>query len=545
VAVEEGKVADLLPHAAEPATAASFVAGKLASVRAVLRISWGVPGRAPAVVKTFEVARAADAEGEVVRFAWAQKELAELLAQPKKNAERMVDLGKAHGIVTPGTSLLVLERLEQYLEHRVRPPASWPELRAEWDRRIEEQRVAAAQTETQRLDEVAAMWKEEVEWYERRFDYPPDFRLGREAPAKNQTADGRAAAEAAPSARPEPVADAMAEERDVGDAKKEEKPKGGKDDSAPEPGVALTPWDPKTPWTEALKQAAPGEREAVYLAQRKLHGSAPSFFLDCSDFFIRQKDEAMGLRVLSNIAELRLDDPALLRVLAHRLAQLGQLGTAVTIFSEVLVLRPEEPQSHRDLALVLGRRAELQKSITAARADWQAALDHLAAIVRRRWDRFEAIEIIALHELNRIWTHAQAAGLTVPPLDQRFIHPMELDLRIVMTWDADATDMDLHVLEPSDEEAYYGHNLTTIGGKVSRDFTRGYGPEIYGLKRAMRGTYKVKTKFFGSSAAQLIGAVTLQVDVFTNWGRSNEKRRSMTLRLTENKEEFVVGEIEF
>jgi Ca-activated chloride channel family protein len=96
------------------------------------------------------------------------------------------------------------------------------------------------------------------------------------------------------------------------------------------------------------------------------------------------------------------------------------------------------------------------------------------------------------------------------------------------------TDMDLHVLEPSGEEAYYGHNLTTIGGKVSRDFTQGYGPEVYappqGHARHLQGEDEVLRLV---SAAQLIGAVTLQVDVFTNWGRPNEKRRSMTLRLTE------------
>ena len=44
-----------------------------------------------------------------------------------------------------------------------------------------------------------------------------------------------------------------------------------------------------------------------------------------------------------------------------------------------------------------------------------------------------------------------------------------------MTWDADLTDMDLHVIEPSGEEAYYSHNRTRIGGMVSRDFTAGYG----------------------------------------------------------------------
>lgn len=120
-----------------------------------------------------------------------------------------------------------------------------------------------------------------------------------------------------------------------------------------------------------------------------------------------------------------------------------------------------------------------------------------------------------------------------------------LDIRIVMTWDADMTDMDLHVVEPSGEVAFYSHNRTTIGGMVTRDFTQGYGPEVYLLRKAMHGTYQIKAKFYGSSAAELVGAVTLQVDVYTNYGRPNERRQSMTFRLTEAKEMFTVGEIEF
>jgi len=546
--VEDGKVEALLPAGAEPAPTASLVAGVLTSERAVVRLSWGVPGQAASVVKRFEITRpTAGNKTEVLRFAWAHKRLADLMSQPTKNADLIVDLGKAQGIVTPGTSLLVLETLAQYLEHRVRPPATWPEMRADWDREIENQHVAAQRTEAQRLDEVQAMWKGEIAWYERRFDYPENFRFRSESDKKSAESRRAPSSPASEDRGSDGIIEGLKSEPAPppapSPAKLDAKPEAGKD-NAPEPGVSLTPWDPTTPWTTALKAAAPDERVRVYLAQRATHGTAPSFYLDCADFFLKVKDEPMALQVLSNIAELKLDDPPLLRVLAHRLAQLGQLATAATIFEEVLRLRPEEPQSHRDLALVLGLRAAKQKSTVAAKADWQGALDHLAAVVKRRWDRFEAIEIIALHELNRIWTLAQPAGATLP-LDARFVYPMELDARIVMTWDADATDMDLHVIEPSNEEADYSHNLTTIGGKVSRDFTQGYGPEIYGLRRAMHGTYKVKTKFYGSSAANLIGAVTLQVDVFTNWGRPNEKRQSMTLRLTDSKEEFVVGEIEF
>lgn len=37
------------------------------------------------------------------------------------------------------------------------------------------------------------------------------------------------------------------------------------------------------------------------------------------------------------------------------------------------------------------------------------------------------------------------------------------------------TDIDLHVIEPSKEECYYGNRLTQKGGSLSRDFTQGYG----------------------------------------------------------------------
>lgn len=558
-AVESGEVRDLTPSGLEPAVGATLVAGELVSDKAVIRLAWGLPGQAASVVKRYEVSRS-DLRGEVVRVAYANKRLGELVADPVKNADALTALGRRHGLVTPGTSLLVLETLDQYLEHGVRPPAMLSDMRKAWDERIEERRVADSRSEAERLDQVHAQWREEVSWYERRFDYPPGFRYGGGVKAKGEafgrSGDGMGGGGSASGAvaRPAPAAEALADEErprpspepeeDAREAKKADA-KDGKAEE-PEPGVALTPWDPQTPWTKALKAAPAAKRYQVYLEQRDLHGTAPSFYLDCADVFLGFKDEGLALRILSNVAELKLDDPALLRVLGHRLAQLDKLTTAASVFTHVLALRPEEPQSHRDLALVLARRARVQKAVHLARADWRAALDHLAMVVKGKWDRFDGIQVIALHELNRIWVAAKDSGLSGGfPLPERFEYAMPMDTRIVMTWDADMTDMDLHVLEPSQEEAFYSHNLTTIGGKVSRDFTQGYGPEVYTLKKAMKGTYKVKTKFFGSSAAQLIGAVTLQVDVFTNWGRPNEQRRSMTLRLTESKEDFVVGEIEF
>lgn len=191
----------------------------------------------------------------------------------------------------------------------------------------------------------------------------------------------------------------------------------------------------------------------------------------------------MSLQVLSNIAELELEDAALLRVLGHRLVQIGELDLAVQTFERVLELRPEEPQSHRDLALTLVRRANAAipcVTTPAFRADYSRAMELLSRVVLGRWDaRFPEIEVIALEELNDIVPRAKEFGVSQLVLDPRLLKLLDVDVRIVMTWHADNTDIDLWVTEPSGEKAFYGHNRTTIGGLVSRDFTQGYGPEEY------------------------------------------------------------------
>ena len=134
-------------------------------------------------------------------------------------------------------------------------------------------------------------------------------------------------------------------------------------------------------------------------------------------------------------------------------------------------------------------------------------------------------------------------GTVALPIDARLRTPIDLDLRVVLTWDTDLTDMDLWVVEPSGEKCYYSHALTTIGGTITRDFTQGYGPEEYAVRRALAGAYEVQANYYGSRAQSLTGPTTVQATVITDFGRPGEKRQSLTLRLTETKEIVDVGEV--
>ncbi|MCB0521668.1 MAG: hypothetical protein H6577_19810 [Lewinellaceae bacterium] len=64
-------------------------------------------------------------------------------------------------------------------------------------------------------------------------------------------------------------------------------------------------------------------------------------------------------------------------------------------------------------------------------------------------------------------------------------------LQISLSWDT-PTDQDLHVVDPSGYEIYYGDTYSSTGGQLDRDDLDGYGPEnIFWLSDAPDGKYEV------------------------------------------------------
>ncbi len=79
---------------------------------------------------------------------------------------------------------------------------------------------------------------------------------------------------------------------------------------------------------------------------------------------------------------------------------------------------------------------------------------------------------------------------------------------------------------------------------MSLDFTGGYGPEEYSLKRAKPGKYKVEAQYYGDRRQAVTGPTTLQVKLATRFGTADQSEQSITLRLKGRQETVFVGEFE-
>lgn len=538
----------------KPAQGRIHLLGELTEPGATVRIVYADGSES----EPFTLRRADATEGKTLATAWAAARVSQLSPRADEFADELLALGRSHGLVSPATSLIVLETLDQWVRHEIEPPASLPDIRRQWQAAMKS--LGNANDPAPRLEHIVQLWKRRVAWWETDFSkatvQPRDKRVAASgeadpfsAPSDAFSADEslsrRERAAPAPSA---PMGrNAAGGGGGFGDEQAEKADKAG-DASSPSASIEIKPWNPETPYLKAIRAAKDGLRYTAYLGEREKWAQSPAFFLDCAGVFFEDGDKALARRILTNLAELRIEDPGLLRVLAWRLQQAGELDPATVILRRVAKLRPEEPQSFRDLALALAERGRTTKS----KADLEEAMGLFLKVALGNWGRHgESIPIFALEEMNGLiaWMDRQdwAAGKkpVIPEHDKRLRANLDTDIRIVMSWDADATDMDLHVMEPGGEEASYSHNRTSRGGLVSQDITDGYGPEEYLIRKAPAGNYAISTNYFGSRQQTVVGPATVTATIFTNWGRPNEERQVLTIRLDKEKEKVEIGTISF
>jgi hypothetical protein len=563
------------------------IAGKLTRATAQVQLSLARQGKAVPV--TVQVDSGATAH-PLAAWLWAGYQLRALDVDHEANRGAIRRLGAQFGMPTRETSLLVLEQLEDYVRHDVTPP---PAMMAAFDKLRAQRTRGTAQRRDKQLDSVVRQFEQKIAWWEnpprkKRWLYKDEeavqlsqrqmqeLRRAEQARARNESlaqkerrehmdprladdarmpapvlslapppplrpapAPASAAAPVAAGLRAEARADSRADARaDMAMPPMAEAKAGmAQKDAAQAPaiGIALKKWNASAPYIARMKAAAPDALYAIYLDEKPSWDSSSAFYVDVADMLLQKGKRDLALRVLSNLAEMELENRHVLRVLGYRLLQAGAPQLAIPVFEQVKQLAEEEPQSFRDLGLAY-----------AAAGKRQEAVEQLYEVVLRPWDgRFAEVELIALAEMNAIIATAPAGSrLDTSHIDSRLLRNLPLDVRAVLTWDADNSDMDLWVVDPDGEKCYYGNQNTQLGGRLSRDFTGGYGPEEFSLRRARPGKYRVYANYFGDRQQLVAGATTLQLKLTTGFGMARARDEMVTLRLKEGGSTVMVGEFE-
>ena len=521
--------------------------------------------------------------------AWAADRVKDLASQAEARKDEFLAFGRKYGVASAVTSLIVLENLEQYITHKIEPHPSLA-FHDEWVRRMraEDDEIAARKDLAQHEQSLLALWEERVKWWKdpippkrtpksglfdgnssaRGFGGAPDEPVdGMPAPRAMAAAadeedgfiDGEVVAEVSSPVRMRSVQGSRSPGATYASARSAAREPATTPAQAGGGGATITikPWKADAEYLKKIEAAS--DPYAEYLKLKDEFGSSPAFFMDVASFFFSkgEGERAKAIRILSNMAEFKLEEAAVWRSMGWRLREACCYPEAILCFRHALRLRPEEGHSRRDLALVLSESGKNLCGIMDAESKKQLeeAMNLLKTAAFRPTARRSAVRsndrqicIFALEELNALisWIDSKewrdGAKPVAPEIDSAFRRDLPVKIRIVLSWDADETDVDLHVLEPDGEEAYYGHRRTSTGGFVSEDVTSGYGPEEY-LRKEGSGVFRILANYYASHQTALTGATTVSATVYTDWGTAAEKREILTMRLSKPKNKVNIGEI--
>lgn len=532
---------------------------------------------------------------------WAIHQLNELQENSKQNEKQILETGLKYRLVSDYSSLLILDRVEDYVQHRILPPKS---LQKEYFKQLRAADKEEKKSDSEHLKNIKKEWKTQQAWWKthrketkkkrnRSINLPPpspdDAIILRDInvqgssdelpppppPRVSANSTDQTMAFIPPVVENDDVANVQMESNQEGEEIQLSSGyalssstgavsyswanginsnfmasslttagtysltvtdfNGSASSTVPARGsLRVKAWDPKSPYMKRIKTVPLSQAYSVYLDERKKYASQPSFYLDVSDYLIYKKHYAEGIRVLSNIAELDMENHSLLRIVAQRFLQLGEKKLALALFKHLIELRPEEPQSYRDLGLAFEQTG-----------NYNEAIRYLYKVVKEPYDgRFAGIHCIALNEINNIIA-SHPRNLKYDYIDKAFIRKMPVDIRIVLNWDTDDTDVDLWITEPDGEKCMYSYPLTANGGRISNDFTQGYGPEEYMIHAAKHGTYRIQAHYYGDHRPTVNGKATLSIQLFKQYGTSLQYKREITRRLNVTDDVVDLGEFEF
>ncbi len=301
--------------------------------------------------------------------------------------------------------------------------------------------------------------------------------------------------------------------------------------------LALVFNDINTNYLKIIKQTSKENRYSKYLEIRNYFMTTPTYFFDVAGYFLKTGEKEIGLKILSNLAEMENANYELYKMLGYKLKEAGDYDAEVSAFKKVLELRPLEPQSYRDYALALEDIGQ-----------YQQALDVLYEGMTKSYsdemnEIYEGIEEIFLVEINRLM-QLHKKQVNTKSIKKELITDLSSDVRIVLNWNKNNTDIDLWVTDPNGEKCFYQNGSTAIGGRMSNDFTEGFGPEQFILKKGVKGKYKIQMDYYSDAQVTIAGPTTIMAEIYLHYGTPREERKIITLQMKKDTEDEVyIGEI--
>ncbi|MBN2442765.1 MAG: hypothetical protein JXJ04_15520, partial [Spirochaetales bacterium] len=118
----DNQIKEVFPGLPVPVTRDFSITGMMTSKKAEITLHFGIGNKTMYSTSLSLDSSSLKSESGLIPRIWAEKKITELDMQYEKNRDEIIGLGKKYSMVTRETSLIVLDRIEDYIANRIIPP---------------------------------------------------------------------------------------------------------------------------------------------------------------------------------------------------------------------------------------------------------------------------------------------------------------------------------------------------------------------------------------------------------------------------------------
>jgi tetratricopeptide (TPR) repeat protein len=253
----------------------------------------------------------------------------------------------------------------------------------------------------------------------------------------------------------------------------------------------------------------------VYLDMKNRYGHNPLFHIRIAMLLHKRGMEQEAFAVASVLVEESVQNPVLMRLAGKLLSELGFHEAAITILQKALAHYIDQPISYRELGMAY-----------AAAGRYQDAVNALYEVAQHPWpEKYgDNIQAVVLTDMNAIIAKArrEKVKLKLGNIDKRLVSPMPSDIRLVLGWCADNTNMGMRIRDAAGHDSYRGYHA--LAGGIRDDWSQAYGPVDFMVRNATDGDYRIEAYYNNSVPHQSEKVLVAWLEIYSGFGTADEQK---------------------
>ena len=241
------------------------------------------------------------------------------------------------------------------------------------------------------------------------------------------------------------------------------------------------------------------------------HQDKSDFYLNVANSFkFTFNDFENYKRVLLDSEEYSKSNPEELKIIAYLYQQEGFYKNALSVYKNVIKLRPKHIQSYRDLINVYIELKQYKKALNTYNYFFNKGLT------------------IEKNGIGDIMTR-EAEALTSKISKTNLPDEKTLDTRIVFEWSSSEAEFTLEFINPQKQVYKIEHTLSDNSSLILDEKLKGYTSREFVIDGDIGGEWLVNLTYYGNKK---YAPTYLKTTVFNNWGRSNEIKKTTVYKMT-------------